>query len=131
MDQFTFEKALKQLLEQPLSSATFNQVKPIAEALLYSELLPSVTTHLNTLEKRRLVFLLEKFRRYSCSSTSRRQQLKSFADHLHLVLQPSDVSSNHLIDPLAQRVGLGEDLNHLKSQILMLQTRHYHQVNVS
>ena len=75
MNQVEFEHALNTLLKQPLSSATFSEVKPVAEALLYSELLPSITNNLSTLETRRLVFLLEKFRRYSCSSVSRRQQL--------------------------------------------------------
>jgi len=66
MNQLEFEHALKALLKQPLNSATFEQVKPVAEALLYSELLPAVSSSLNPLEKRRLFFLLEKFRRYSC-----------------------------------------------------------------
>ncbi|NUG82562.1 hypothetical protein HUN33_21580, partial [Acinetobacter bereziniae] len=107
------------------SSATFTEVKPVAEALLYSNFLPTVTSNLNTLEKRRLVFLVEKFRRYSCSSVSRRQQLKSLADNLSLQTPP--LKSNQLVDPLAQKLGLDEDLNHLKSQLLTLQTRHYHQ----
>ena len=33
--------------------------------------------------------------------------------------------SKKFVDPLAKRVGLDEDLNHLKSQLLTLQTRHY------
>lgn len=125
MNQVEFEHALTTLLKQPLSSATFSEVKPVAEALLYSELLPSITNNLSTLETRRLVFLLEKFRRYSCSSVSRRQQLKSFSNDLSL--QITHLDSSHLVDPLAQRFGLDEDLNHLKSQLLTLQTRHYHQ----
>ncbi|BCX72221.1 hypothetical protein KTJ16_14120 [Acinetobacter bereziniae] len=125
MDQVEFEHALFKLLKQSLSSATFTEVKPVAEALLYSNFLPTVTSNLNTLEKRRLVFLVEKFRRYSCSSVSRRQQLKSLADNLSLQTPP--LKSNQLVDPLAQKLGLDEDLNHLKSQLLTLQTRHYHQ----
>ena len=125
MNQVEFDHALNTLLKQPLSSATFSEVKPVAEALLYSELLPSITNNLSTLETRRLVFLLEKFRRYSCSSVSRRQQLKSFVDNLSLQTPP--LNSNQLVDPLAQRFGLDEDLNHLKPQLLMLQTRNYHQ----
>ncbi len=35
MNQLEFEHALKALLKQPLNSATFEQVKPVAEALLY------------------------------------------------------------------------------------------------
>ena len=124
MNQVEFEHALNTLLKQPLSSATFSEVKPVAEALLYSELLPSITNNLSTLETRRLVFLLEKFRRYSCSKVSRRQQLKSFSDDLSL--QSTHLRTNHLLDPLAQKFGLDEDLNHLKSQLLTLQTRHYH-----
>jgi hypothetical protein len=103
MNQVEFEHALNTLLKQPLSSATFSEVKPVAEALLYSELLPSITNNLSTLETRRLVFLLEKFRRYSCSSVSRRQQLKSFSDDLSL--QTTHLDSSHLVDPLAQRFG--------------------------
>jgi hypothetical protein len=126
MNQLEFEKALKNLLKQSLTSATFEEVRPVAEALLYSEFLPSVTSNLNSLEKRRLVFLLEKFRRYSCSSVSRRQQLKSFSQAMK-VTKPHYVTYNSrtLVDPLAKQVGLNEDLNHLKPQLLTLQTRHY------
>ncbi|WP_252726360.1 hypothetical protein [Acinetobacter indicus] len=49
MNQLEFEHALKALLKQPLNSATFEQVKPVAEALLYSELLPAVSSSLNPL----------------------------------------------------------------------------------
>ncbi|MGN0937022.1 MULTISPECIES: hypothetical protein [unclassified Acinetobacter] len=128
MDQVEFENALKKLLKQPLTSATFEEVRPVAEALLYSEFLPSVTLHLNRLEKRRLVFLLEKFRRYSCSSVSRRQQLKSFSQSMNVqhTYRVHDVRT--LVDPLAKKYGLNEDLNHLKPQLLSLQTRHYSHV---
>ncbi|MCT8088629.1 hypothetical protein H0920_00775 [Acinetobacter sp. C_4_1] len=126
MNQPEFEKALRRLLEQPLTSATFNEVRPVAEALLYSEFLPAVTHDLNSLQKRRLVFLLEKFRRYSCSSVSRRQQLKSFSQAMNVNEFASvTYNSRKLVDPLAKRVGLNEDLNHLKPQLLTLQTRHY------
>ncbi len=33
-----------------------------------------------------------------------------------------------LVDPLAKKYGLNEDLNHLKPQLLSLQTRHYSHV---
>lgn len=126
MNQPEFEKALRRLLEQPLTSATFNEVRPVAEALLYLEFLPAVTHDLNSLQKRRLVFLLEKFRRYSCSSVSRRQQLKSFSQAMNVNEFASvTYNSRKLVDPLAKRVGLNEDLNHLKPQLLTLQTRHY------
>lgn len=125
MNQLEFEHALKALLKQPLNSATFEQVKPVAEALLYSELLPAVSSSLNPLEKRRLFFLLEKFRRYSCSSVSRRQQLKALSQALNVVPLPNTQDTRRLVDPLAKRVGLNEDLNHLKPQLLTLQTRHY------
>ena len=73
-----------------------------------------------------LVFLLEKFRRYSCSSVSRRQQLKSFSQAMNVNEFASvTYNSRKLVDPLAKRVGLNEDLNHLKPQLLTLQTRHY------
>ena len=125
MNQLEFEHALKALLKQPLNSATFEQVKPVAEALLYSELLPAVSSSLNPLEKRRLFFLLEKFRRYSCSTVSRRQQLKALSQALNVVPLPNTQDTRRLVDPLAKRVGLNEDLNHLKPQLLTLQTRHY------
>lgn len=125
MDQVDFEHALKKLLKQPLTSATFAEVRPVAEALLYSEFLPSVTANLNPLEKRRLVFLLEKFRRYSCSSVYRRQQLKSFSQALNVQHAASVEDTRKLVDPLAKKFGLNEDLNHLKPQLLTLQTRHY------
>lgn len=126
MNQYEFEQALKMLLEQPLTSATFNEVKPVAEALLYSDFLPPVSNELNNLQKRRLVFLLEKFRRYSCSSVVRRQQLKSLSHAVNIDTQLYVRSnSKQLVDPLAKRVGLNEDLNHLKTQLLTLQTRHY------
>jgi hypothetical protein len=127
MNQSEFETALKELLTHSLSTAKFSEVKLVAEALLYSELLPNTVATLNTLEKRRLVFLLEKFRRYSCSTVSRRQQLRSFSNSLAVQSTPS--RSNQLIDPLARKVGLSEDLNHLKPQLLTLQTRHYHLSN--
>lgn len=128
MDQEEFENALKNLLKQPLTSATFEEVRPVAEALLYSEFLPSLTTHLNNLEKRRLVFLLEKFRRYSCSSVLRRQQLKSFSQSMNVEQTYRDYNVRRLVDPLARQYGLNEDLNHLKPQLLSLQTRHYSRV---
>ncbi|WP_104487688.1 hypothetical protein [Acinetobacter indicus] len=104
MNQLEFEHALKALLKQPLNSATFEQVKPVAEALLYSELLPAVSSSLNPLEKRRLFFLLEKFRRYSCSSVSRRQQLKALSQALNVAPLPSTHDTRRLVDPLAKRV---------------------------
>lgn len=125
MDQVEFENALKKLLKQPLTSATFDEVRPVAEALLYSEFLPLTTKHLNNLEKRRLVFLLEKFRRYSCSSVDRRQQLKSFSQNMNVHQTTTVHNVRRLGDPLAKKYGLNEDLNHLKSQLLHLQTRHY------
>lgn len=128
MDQADFENALKKLLKRPLTSATFAEVRPVAEALLYSEFLPSVTANLNPLEKRRLVFLLEKFRRYSCSSVYRRQQLKSFSQALNVQYSSSVEDTKKLVDPLAKKFGLNEDLNHLKPQLLTLQTRHYSHV---
>ncbi|NHC02949.1 hypothetical protein G9F31_04075 [Acinetobacter sp. 187] len=128
MDQLEFENALKKLLKQPLTSATFEEVRPVAEALLYSEFLPSLTTHLNNLEKRRLVFLLEKFRRYSCSSVFRRQQLKSFSQSMKVEQTYRNHNVRRLVDPLAKQYGLNEDLNHLKPQLLSLQTRHYSRV---
>lgn len=128
MDQVNFENALKKLLKHPLTSATFAEVRPVAEALLYSEFLPSVTANLNALEKRRLVFLLEKFRRYSCSSVYRRQQLKSFSQALNVQNTSRVEHTRKLVDPLAKKFGLNEDLNHLKPQLLTLQTRHYSRV---
>lgn len=125
MDQVEFENALRQLLKQPLNVATFDEVRPVAEALLYSDFLPPFTSHLNNLEKRRLVFLLEKFRRYSCSSVLRRQQLKSFSQSMNVEQTYRDHNVRRLVDPLAKQYGLNEDLNHLKPQLLSLQTRHY------
>ena len=125
MDQVEFEHALRQLLKQPLTSATFEEVRPVVEALLYSEFLPDFSTHLNNLEKRRLVFLLEKFRRYSCSSVDRRQQLKSFSQAMNVQQVSTVDDTRRLVDPLAKKYGLNEDLNHLKPQLLSLQTRHF------
>lgn len=126
MNQLDFEHALMKLLAQPLTSATFHEVKPVAEGLLYSNFLPNVRNDLNNLQKRRLVFLLEKFRRYSCSSVLRRQELQYFSQTMKISVTVSiTYQSKKFVDPLAKRVGLDEDLNHLKSQLLTLQTRHY------
>ena len=126
MNQLDFEHALMKLLAQPLTSATFNEVRPVAEGLLYSNFLPNVKNDLNNLQKQRLVFLLEKFRRYSCSSVLRRQQLQYFSQTMKISVTVSmTYQSKKFVDPLAKRVGLDEDLNHLKPQLLTLQTRHY------
>ncbi|QNX34122.1 hypothetical protein [Acinetobacter seifertii] len=124
MQQLDFDQALQRLVKLPLNSSQFSDVLPVAEALLYSNFLPTSQLYLNHLEKRRLVFLFEKFRRYSCSSVTRRLQLKNYVMSLNLDLKISN-HSNHFIDPVAQKLGLNEDLNHLKSELLALQTRHY------
>ena len=125
MNQQEFEKSLKKLVRQPLTVAKFEDVKPVAELLLYSEFLPTTMKNLSRMEKRRLLFLVEKFRRYSCSTVSRRQQLKSFADRLSANQLHYTSQTSQFIDPLAKRLGLNEDLNHLKPQLLSMQTRHY------
>ena len=125
MNQQEFEKSLKKLVRQPLTFAKFEDVKPVAELLLYSEFLPTTMKNLSRMEKRRLLFLVEKFRRYSCSTVSRRQQLKSFADRLSVDQLHHTSQTSQFIDPLAKRLGLNEDLNHLKPQLLSMQTRHY------
>lgn len=128
MNQHEFEIALQQLLTHSLSSATFEEVKPVAEALLYSEFLPTAFSKLNALETRRLVFLLEKFSRYSCSSVFRRTQLKAYSTNLSERFTSSNILQNTFAtDPLAKKLGLDEDLNHLKPQLLSLQTRHHQQ----
>ena len=124
MRQSDFDDALKHLVQFPLNSSQFSDVQPVAEALLYSDYLPTRQLHLNQLEKRRLAFLFEKFRRYSCSSVTRRLQLKNYVADLKLDLTHISYS-NPFLDPIAQKVGLNEDLNHLKSEMLILQTRHY------
>ena len=125
MNQQEFETSLKKLVRQPLTFAKFEDVKPVAELLLYSEFLPTTMKNLSRMEKRRLLFLVEKFRRYSCSTVSRRQQLKSFADRLSANQLHYTSQTSQFIDPLAKRLGLNEDLNHLKPQLLSMQTRHY------
>lgn len=118
MNQYDFENALQHLLSHSLKTSTFDEVKPVAEALLYSDLLPQLNFAFKNIEKQRLVYLLEKFRRYSCSSVERRQQLKDFSTQLNPIFP-----LNHSVlgvDPLAQKLGLNEDLNHLKSQLLSL-----------
>jgi hypothetical protein len=125
MNQQEFEKSLKKLVRQPLTFAKFEDVKPVAELLLYSEYLPTTMNNLSRMEKRRLLFLVEKFRRYSCSTVSRRQQLKSFADRLSTDQLHHTSQTSQLVDPLAKKLGLNEDLNHLKPQLLSMQTRHY------
>ncbi|WP_111860981.1 hypothetical protein [Acinetobacter sp. CFCC 10889] len=128
MNQHEFKTKLEQLLTHSLSSATFEEVKPVAEALLYSEFLPTAVSQLNALETRRLVFLLEKFSRYSCSSVFRRTQLKAYSTNLSERFSPSSLLQNTIAtDPLAKKLGLDEDLNHLKPELLSLQTRHHQQ----
>ena len=126
MNQKTFETALKHLLKNSLTSAKFEEVKPVVELFLYSDYLPTTVENLKPLEKKRLLFLVEKFRRYSCSSVTRRQQLKAFAEKLNTDQSNHPLQDSELVDPLAKKLGLDEDLNHLKSQLLTLQTRHYH-----
>ena len=125
MNQQKFEQALNDLVTQPLNSAKFEEVKPVVESLLYSDLLPTTVNKLGLTEKRRLLFLLEKFRRYSCASVTRRLQLKTFAHHLSLEQPLTDSPIFNQVDPLARKIGLNEYLNHLKPQLLSLQTRHY------
>lgn len=124
MRQSEFDQALKHLVQVPLNTVRFQEVKPVAEALMYSDHLPTNHFYLNNLEKRRVAYLFEKFRRYSCSSVNRRLELKNFVNRLQLENSLQE-SSNQFIDPLAKKLGLREDLNHLKAELLSLQTRHY------
>lgn len=126
MNQKDFETLLKYLLKSSLRSAKFEDVKPVVELFLYSDYLPTTVENLKPLEKKRLLFLVEKFRRYSCSSITRRQQLKAFAEKLNTDHSNPPLQVSEFVDPLAKKLGLDEDLNHLKSQLLTLQTRHYH-----
>ena len=124
MRQSEFDQALKHLVRLPLNTAKFQQVKPVAEALMYSNYLPKNHFYLNNVERRRVAYLFEKFRRYSCSTTNRRLELKNFVSRLQLE-HSLQSSSNQFLDPLARNLGLAEDLNHLKAELLSLQTRHY------
>lgn len=126
MNQNDFENALHHLLSHSLKTSTFDEVKPVVELFLYGDYLPTAVENLNPMEKKRLLFLLEKFRRYSCSSVTRRQQLKTFAESINIAQSNQSLLASDLVDPLAKKLGLNEDLNHLKSQLLTLQTRHYH-----
>lgn len=56
MNQQKFEQALNDLVTQPLNSAKFEEVKPVVESLLYSDLLPTTVNKLGLTEKRRLLF---------------------------------------------------------------------------
>lgn len=125
MNQKNFETLLKHLLKNSLTSAKFEEVKPVVELFLYSDYLPTTVENLKPLEKKRLLFLVEKFRRYSCSSVTRRQQLKAFAEELNTDHPNPPLQVSEFVDPLAKKLGLDEDLNHLKSQVLTLQKRHY------
>lgn len=126
MNQNDFENALHHLLSHSLKTSTFDEIKPVVELFLYSDYLPTTVENLKPLEKKRLLFLVEKFRRYSCSSVTRRQQLKAFAEKLNTDHSNPPLQVSEFVDPLAKKLGLDEDLNHLKSQLLTLQTRHYH-----
>jgi hypothetical protein len=80
------------------------------------------------LRKRRLLYLLDRLRRYPCLDDRRAGELQQFVRKWETQLvnaKPWRQSANHTKDKLAKQWGVDEDASRLFSSVLDYQTRHY------
>ena len=112
------------VISTSFSNIEMEELKTIAIALWHKNYLPSIS-NLDSLQKKRAGYLIDRLMRYNCVSKSQKLELLSLVKILHNNLTPEISATNFNVESLAMRWGLDEDISDLMPEILQYQTRHY------
>lgn len=134
----TFSTVLSHVVDDRFENASAKDFELVAKTLWYSEenlvdvLEFTMENRLqNESQQRRLLYMVERFRRFGCVTPEKKKSLKGFVDKwAHL--QPHDhdpqakkMVEAHRLDELALNWGLTDDLSSKLQDVLHFQTRHY------
>lgn len=133
-----FAERLTHVVDDSFSAAPAQDFEDVAKTLWYSEenlvdVLNFTMEHrLNDDEqKRRLLYMVERFRRFGCVTHEKKKALRDFVqqwDHLkphHFDDDSKRLVESHRLEELAFSWGLKEDLSSRLQDVLHFQTRHY------
>lgn len=133
-----FSSCLSNVVRTSFAAASAEDFEGVAKTLWYSE--ENLVDVLNfTMEhrlndddqKRRLLYTVERFRRFGCVTHEKKNALRDFVqqwDHLkphHFDENAKRLVENHRLEVLAFSFGLKEDLSSRLQDVLHFQTRHY------
>lgn len=133
-----FSSCLTNVVRTSFADASVEDFEGVAKTLWYSE--ENLVEALNFTmahrlddvdQKRRLLYMVERFRRFGCVTHEKKNALRDFVqqwDHL----KPHDFDEdakrlveNHRLEALAFSWGLKHDLSRRLQDVLHFQTRHY------
>lgn len=134
----SFTLALTNVVANEFARANSKDFEVVAKSLWYSEddLVGAMNfAMLNKLQnddqKRRLLYMVERLRRFGCVTHENKKAMKGFVEKWS-ELKPSELDNhykslvdNHRLDELAFSWGLHEDLSLRLQDVLHFQTRHY------
>ena len=124
MNQENLSSLFKQVISNSFATTEVEDLKTIAIAVWHENYLPSIS-NLDSLQKKRAGYLIDRLMRYNCVSKSQKLKLLTLVKTLKNSISTQTNLSNPQVESLAMKWGLDEDISELMIDILQYQTRHY------
>ncbi|MBI6882367.1 hypothetical protein [Pseudomonas putida] len=134
----SFAAQISRVVASSFSNASEQDFKEVVKTIWYSEenlveTLSFVISHRleGDDQKRRLLYMVERFRRFGCVTQNKKKALRDFVQewsHLqpdHVDARSMRLVEDHRLEEMACSWGLNEDLSARLQEVLRFQTRHY------